>query len=109
MKAKALGIDPGLIEEHGAVSEQVARAMAEGVRAFSGSDVGIGITGVAGPDGGTEDKPVGTVYIGLADGKRRGSSYTDSAPRPRPGYDPDVCGLPRVRYAPPLSEDTSAG
>ena len=69
MKAKALGIDPGLIEEHGAVSEQVARAMAEGVRAFSGSDVGIGITGVAGPDGGTEDKPVGTVYIGLADGR----------------------------------------
>ena len=69
MKAKALGIDPGLIEEHGAVSEQVARAMAEGVRAFSGSVVGIGITGVAGPDGGTEDKPVGTVYIGLADGR----------------------------------------
>ena len=69
MKAKALGIDPGLIETHGAVSEQVARAMAEGVRAFSGSDVGIGITGIAGPDGGTEEKPVGTVYIGLSDGQ----------------------------------------
>lgn len=67
-KTKLLGVPAALIEEHGAVSEPVARAMAEGVRALSGSGIGIGITGVAGPTGGTPEKPVGLIYIALSAG-----------------------------------------
>jgi nicotinamide-nucleotide amidase len=67
LKVKLIGVPPELIAEHGAVSEPVARAMAEGVRRTLGSDFGIGITGVAGPGGGSEAKPVGTVHIALAD------------------------------------------
>lgn len=66
MKTALLGVDPELIERLGAVSEPVARAMAEGVRQRCGTDYGIGITGVAGPDGGTPEKPVGLVHIALA-------------------------------------------
>jgi nicotinamide-nucleotide amidase len=65
-KAALLGVDPHLIREHGAVSEPVARAMARGARAELDADYGISITGVAGPEGGTAEKPVGLVYIGLA-------------------------------------------
>jgi nicotinamide-nucleotide amidase len=60
-KTSQLGVPAELIEQHGAVSAQVARAMADGARAAFGADVGVGITGVAGPDGGTEAKPVGYV------------------------------------------------
>ena len=60
-KTSLLGVPAELIEAHGAVSPQVARAMADGARTALGADVGIGITGVAGPDGGTPDKPVGYV------------------------------------------------
>ncbi len=63
MKTSKLGVPAPLIREHGAVSEQVARAMATGVRLALGTEVGIGITGIAGPTGGTPDKPVGTVWI----------------------------------------------
>jgi nicotinamide-nucleotide amidase len=66
-KVRDLGVDPELLEEHGAVSEPVVRQMAEGVRRRAGSDLGIGVTGVAGPGGGSEEKPVGTVFIALAD------------------------------------------
>jgi nicotinamide-nucleotide amidase len=55
-----------LLVEHGAVSEPVARAMAEGVRKVAGTDYGLSVTGVAGPDGGTEEKPVGLVFVGLS-------------------------------------------
>lgn len=65
-KAKHLGVDPTLIESHGAVSEQVARAMAEGCLQTSGADHALACTGIAGPTGGTEEKPVGTVFIALA-------------------------------------------
>jgi len=65
-KTELAGVDPELIEEHGAVSEQVARALAVGVRARMGTDVGVGVTGVAGPDGGTEQKPVGLVWLSVA-------------------------------------------
>ncbi len=64
-KIAQVGVDPRLIEEHGAVSEQVARALAEGVRTRMGADVGVGVTGVAGPDGGTEEKPVGLVWLSV--------------------------------------------
>jgi nicotinamide-nucleotide amidase len=66
LKTKLVGVPAALIAEHGAVSEPVARAMAEGVRTNLGSDWGVGITGVAGPGGGTPEKPVGTVHIAIA-------------------------------------------
>lgn len=65
-KHKLLGVPMTLIEQHGAVSVEVVRAMAEGCRRVSGTDYGIGVTGIAGPTGGTPEKPVGLVYIGLA-------------------------------------------
>jgi PncC family amidohydrolase len=55
-------VPAALISEHGAVSEPVARAMAEGVRARLGADIGLAFTGIAGPDGGSEQKPVGLVH-----------------------------------------------
>ena len=69
-KEKLLGVPHEILEQHGAVSEETAKAMAEGVRALAGSSLGIGITGIAGPGGGTEEKPVGLVYIALSDGKQ---------------------------------------
>jgi len=67
-KTALLGVPAELIETHGAVSPPVARAMADGARAALGADVGIGITGVAGPDGGTPDKPVGYVCFCVTTG-----------------------------------------
>ena len=60
-KVELLGVDPALIERHGAVSPEVADAMASGALERFGAHVAIGITGIAGPGGGTEEKPVGTV------------------------------------------------
>ena len=68
LKAALAGVPPLLIEEHGAVSQEVATALAEGIRERCKSTLGVGITGIAGPGGGTEEKPVGLVYIALADG-----------------------------------------
>jgi nicotinamide-nucleotide amidase len=65
-KSSELGVAAELIERHGAVSDAVARAMAEGALARSGADYGAALTGIAGPDGGTADKPVGTVWVALA-------------------------------------------
>jgi nicotinamide-nucleotide amidase len=65
-KIRQLGVDAALLLEKGAVSTDVASAMAKGIRLNSGSDLGVAVTGIAGPDGGTEDKPVGTVFIALA-------------------------------------------
>jgi len=66
-KERLLDVPHELIVEHGAVSEPVVRAMAEGARKASGADYGLSVTGVAGPDGGTDEKPVGLVWVGLAD------------------------------------------
>jgi nicotinamide-nucleotide amidase len=62
-------VDPALIRDHGEVSEEVAVALAKGVRERFSSTYGVGITGIAGPSGGTEAKPVGTVHIAVADGQ----------------------------------------
>jgi len=65
-KQKILGVREKTLIDHGAVSEQTAEEMAKGVLKISGADIGIAVTGIAGPDGGTEEKPVGLVYVGVA-------------------------------------------
>lgn len=65
-KNKVLGVEMSDITQYGAVSEQVAKAMASGARAISGADFAISTTGIAGPTGGSKEKPVGTVWIGVA-------------------------------------------
>ncbi len=65
-KTRLLGVPAQLITEHGAVSRQVAAAMALGCRAKSGADFALSTTGITGPTGGTPEKPIGLVYIGLA-------------------------------------------
>jgi nicotinamide-nucleotide amidase len=66
-KVRTLGVDEELIARHGAVSAEVAEAMADGVRCRADTDFGLSVTGIAGPGGGSEEKPVGLVYIALAD------------------------------------------
>jgi nicotinamide-nucleotide amidase len=68
-KIDLLGVSAETIEKHGAVSDQAVREMAEGIREKFKADIGIATTGIAGPDGGTEEKPVGTVHIGMAAAK----------------------------------------
>jgi len=68
-KIDILGVDPKLIEKHGAVSEEAARAMAEGARTRARSTYALATTGIAGPSGGSDEKPVGMVYVALADEK----------------------------------------
>jgi len=65
-KVTHLGVDPDLLRRHGAVSEEVAGAMGRGARRAGRADYGVGITGIAGPSGGTPLKPVGTVFIGVS-------------------------------------------
>jgi len=67
LKTKLAGVPPPLLETQGAVSKPVAQALAEGIRARTGASMGIGITGIAGPSGGTPEKPVGLVFVALAD------------------------------------------
>lgn len=67
VKMALLDVPAPMLAMYGAVSEPVARAMAEGARKIVGSDLSLAVTGIAGPDGGTSEKPVGTVYIALAD------------------------------------------
>ena len=66
MKEQVAGVPASLLAAHGAVSEQVARALAEGIRRSAGATWGIGVTGIAGPTGGSPEKPVGTVHLALA-------------------------------------------
>ncbi len=79
-KSEIVGVDPGLIERFGAVSNEVAEALADGAAERLHADVGIGITGIAGPDGGTEEKPVGLVCFSVA--LRGGARITRSARLP---------------------------
>ncbi|HXT70046.1 MAG TPA: competence/damage-inducible protein A [Vicinamibacterales bacterium] len=75
VKIHQLGVAADLIEKHGAVSEPVAVAMADGVRDRLGSNAGVAITGIAGPDGGSAEKPVGTVVVAVAAGPARVRTY----------------------------------
>jgi PncC family amidohydrolase len=68
VKYAQLGVAQELLDAHGAVSAQVARAMAEGARVRLGASVAVAITGIAGPGGGSDEKPVGLTYVGVADG-----------------------------------------
>ena len=67
MKTALAGVPAELIAEHGAVSEEVAKALAAGIRQRTGATLGVGVTGIAGPTGGSEEKPVGLVYIAVSD------------------------------------------
>ena len=66
-KTRLLGVHPAILQEHGAVSENTAKEMADGARRITKTDYAISVTGIAGPTGGTSEKPVGTAFIGLAD------------------------------------------
>jgi nicotinamide-nucleotide amidase len=79
-KMDLCGVPAGLLQQYGAVSAQTAEALARGVRSALHSSIGLSITGIAGPGGGTAEKPVGLVYIGISDGKR-----TESRNRVMPG------------------------
>ena len=83
VKRQVLGVSSELIEVHGAVSEPVASAMADGARRVDGADVGVGVTGVAGPGGGTDAKPVGTVCIAVAGPGAAASAVTVRLPGDR--------------------------
>lgn len=76
-KSKMLGVNPELIEEHGAVSPQVASEMAIGAIKHSGANAAVAVTGIAGPGGGTETKPVGLVYIAVATSEEEGAFVED--------------------------------
>lgn len=77
VKSKLLGVSPDVLEKHGAVSEPVVLAMAEGVLKTVGADVSVAISGIAGPSGGTPEKPVGSVWMAWAwPGGSRAKSYT---------------------------------
>lgn len=69
-KVSLLGVEPDILQQYGAVSEQTARQMAEGVLSRTGADVAIGVTGIAGPGGGSPEKPIGLVYIAVATRKK---------------------------------------
>ena len=84
LKISFANVAPDLISQHGAVSEEVAKALAAGIRQRTGATLGLGITGVAGPTGGTESKPVGLVYVALSDAhKTEVLEHTFRGPRER--------------------------
>lgn len=70
LKYAFAGVSPELIAQHGAVSAEVAKALAHGIRLRTGATLGVGVTGIAGPTGSTEDKPVGLVYIAVSDAEK---------------------------------------
>jgi len=81
-KVEMLGVRQQTIDSYGAVSDQTVREMAEGIKKIAKTDMGLAVTGIAGPSGGTEDKPVGTVFIGLSvDGKILSGQYRFSGER----------------------------
>lgn len=109
-KERLLGVQGSTLARYGAVSPQTAREMADGVRRLSGADIGVSTTGVAGPDGGTDEKPVGLVYVGISSEwlndvvelrLGRGFDYGEREFHPLPRL------LPRARADPPGGAEPS--
>jgi nicotinamide-nucleotide amidase len=102
LKVDLLDVPEGLLAQHGAVSEPVVRAMAVGVLARTGSTVAVAVSGVAGPDGGTVDKPVGSVWLAWAWREKDGSLRTETRRERFPGGRDEVrrwvvrCALERL-------------
>jgi competence/damage-inducible protein CinA-like protein len=97
-KTELLGVPPELIEAHGAVSEPVALAMAEGIKTRARSDVGIGVTGIAGPTGGTPEKPVGMVVVAaVAPHERRCRTFRFFGEREQVKFQGSQAALDMVR------------
>jgi nicotinamide-nucleotide amidase len=102
LKGALLGVPEGLLERHGAVSEPVVRAMAAGALARTGSTVAVAVSGVAGPDGGTVDKPVGLVWLAWTWREQDGSVRTETRREQFPGGRDEVrrwtvrCALERL-------------
>ena len=102
LKVAFLDVPEGLLERHGAVSEQVVRAMAAGALTRTGSTVAVAVSGVAGPDGGTADKPAGTVWLAWAWREQDGSLRTETRRELYPGGRDEVrrwtvrCALERL-------------
>ncbi|MBR5535848.1 MAG: competence/damage-inducible protein A [Clostridia bacterium] len=97
-KMQLVGVKKETLDAYGAVSEETAREMAEGARRVSGSDIAVSVTGIAGPTGGTEDKPVGLVYIGISD--KNGTEafrFVQSGDRERVRKKSALCALDLVR------------
>ncbi len=81
MKTRVLSVPPALLVDHGAVSAPCVRAMAEGVRALAGADLALAVSGIAGPEGGSPDKPVGTVWLAVSSAQGTAShGHTFSGP-----------------------------
>jgi nicotinamide-nucleotide amidase len=96
-KMRDLGVAPRTLSEHGAVSEAVAREMAAGALRVSGADVAVAVTGIAGPDGATPGKPVGTVWFGT--GVRRAAQVDLAAQRVQFAGDRQTIRRDSVEYA----------
>jgi nicotinamide-nucleotide amidase len=99
VKVEQLGVPPALIDAHGAVSEPVGAAMAGGVRRRLGADVGVAITGIAGPSGGTVEKPVGTVVIAIDGSSSRVRTFSFPGDRAMVRVQSVVAALNMVREA----------
>jgi nicotinamide-nucleotide amidase len=99
-KRRDLGVDDALLERHGAVSEPVADAMADGVRARFATEAALSITGIAGPDGGTPEKPVGTVAIAIRAGDARHTRvFRFAGDRPMVRQQSAIAALEMLRQA----------
>ena len=98
-KTALLGVPAEMLQQHGAVSEPVAVAMAEGIRARTGADIAIGITGIAGPGGGSAEKPVGTVVIAVIVPQQPAyvRTYSFIGPRPMVKFQAAQAAMDRVR------------
>jgi nicotinamide-nucleotide amidase len=98
-KTALIDVPAGLIREHGAVSEPVAVALAEGIRARTGANLGVGITGIAGPSGGTPEKPVGTVAVAVIapDGAARVRTFSFPGGRAQVKFHATQAALDMVR------------